>query len=75
MTADLTILEQSTLAERGRLQAFCSSLLALLGAGVAVVAFLGALVVGLPLMIAASLTYDPRRSGRRGWQELQPVEA
>jgi hypothetical protein len=76
MTADLTIAAQGSLNDRGRrLHAFLSSLLAVCGAGLAAAAFISALVISLPLMVAASVTYNPATRRRRGWQELEPVEA
>ncbi|GGY54884.1 hypothetical protein [Parvularcula lutaonensis] len=75
MIADITRREGSALAHRQRLQAFFSSLVVSLGAFLAALAFVTAVVVSLPLMIAASATYQPSSRKRRGWQELEPVEA
>lgn len=62
------------MVNRLRFQAFLSSLAVTLGALLAALVFAAALVVSLPLMLAASATAYPARR-RRGWQELEPVEA
>jgi hypothetical protein len=58
-----------------RLQALASSLVLMIGAGAVLLLSLAALVVSLPLMLAASLTFDRQRHGRRGWQELETAPA
>lgn len=76
MTADITTVGPGgPLARQLRLQAFLSSLVVMIGAFLAAFLALAALVVTLPLMLAASATMQPRRQGRRGWQELEPREA
>lgn len=59
---------------RPRILAFLSSILVTGGAILAALVALTALVVLFPLMLAASVTVRPR-STRRGWTELEPVEA
>ncbi|MCQ8186041.1 hypothetical protein NOG11_11640 [Parvularcula sp. BGMRC 0090] len=76
MTADLTIVPDNHLAvHQGRLQAFLSSFVVTFGAGLATLLFVTLLIISLPLLLAASVTYDPKTRRRKGWQELQPVEA
>lgn len=74
MTADLTT-TGSSLAHGERFQAFTSSFVVTVGAGLAALAFVAALLVSLPLMIAASVTLDRSSQRRRGWHELEPVSA
>jgi hypothetical protein len=75
MTADLTIAAENGLTDQGRLHALLSSFLVTFGAGLATLLFVTLLIISLPLLLAASVTHDPRSRRRRGWQELQPVEA
>lgn len=70
MTADLTT-SNAGLAHSERFQAFASSFVVTVGAGVAALAFVAALLVSLPLMLAASATFDRSGQKRRGWRELE----
>ncbi|NNU16602.1 hypothetical protein HK107_09745 [Parvularcula sp. ZS-1/3] len=76
MTAHAAIpVSQPALARRERVQAAASSLVVTSGAVLAALAFVAALLVSLPLMLAASATLHPTVGKRRGWRELEPVEA
>lgn len=57
-----------------KVHAFLGSILVAIGAALAAVVAIAALVVAFPLMLAASATVRGRRL-RRGWTELEPVEA
>ncbi|MEM1380181.1 MAG: hypothetical protein AAGH41_06105 [Pseudomonadota bacterium] len=75
MTAELST-KGNVLAlfERTRMQAFLSTFVVALGATIAALLAVGAMIVAFPLMLAASTTV--RASGtRRGWKELEPIEA
>ncbi|MEM9810372.1 MAG: hypothetical protein AAF788_04020 [Pseudomonadota bacterium] len=77
MAADITHTElERPVPGPFRTQAIVSSVVFTTGAFLAAAVFLAALLVSLPLMLAASLTLDAeRRSGRRGWQELEAPAA
>lgn len=76
MTANAAIpVSHPALARSERVQAAASSLVVTSGAVLAALAFVAALVVSLPLMLAASATLRPSSGKRRGWRELEPVEA
>ena len=74
MNAQLTT-SNASLAQGERFQAFTSSFVVTVGAGVAALAFVTALLVSLPLMLAASATFVSGKQRRRGWHELEPSSA
>ncbi|MEM1410449.1 MAG: hypothetical protein AAGG79_06870 [Pseudomonadota bacterium] len=77
MTGDLYISSSAAAPDavrRPRLQAVLSSIVVTASAAAAALMAMAMLVVAFPLMLAASATVQAKDK-RRGWTELEPVEA